>query len=233
MIFSFFLTGSASGDMLCKSIRHTFNSRQIIIQLSDKYTAKSKFADHVIRFDYINPQALMYSRMRAYKDCLKLVQKPIAFFDADILIVKKFILDFSSAPFLCKRSYGCNNLLSERIKINNNILSFPEHRGKTMKQIYPYVGCFFADKNHYFLEQALIYYKRINKKYLLWYGDQIALREVSKSFEPYPIDESLIACDPLSYQQNKLNVCGIHFKGEKYKIMGDFYKKVFATSFST
>ena len=60
----------------------------------------------------------MYWRMIGYRDLLKLDPGPTVFFDTDILVTKKFKINFEGRPFICKRSYDKNKILLDHAYLN-------------------------------------------------------------------------------------------------------------------
>ena len=161
----------------------------------------------------------MFDRMVAYRDLLKAHKKPIAFFDSDILIIKRFQLDFSIGPALCQRHFNRNGKIigDSPISINGKVFSYPENKNKRWGDVYPYIGCFFADKNSEFLDKAINVYKNLPKKYMHWYGDQVSLREAALTSTFCRVNEALIACLPESFPSGCPDAVALHFKGEKRK----------------
>ena len=145
-------------------------------------TPKTKSADLILRSNKLSRDNLMLSRMIAYKDCLKFLAEPTYFFDTDILIIRKFHIDTISGPVLCKREYNLDKKLAPYAEaFGEKKVYFDEQSGIPLGTIYPYVGCFFADKDTTFLEYALEICN-LNSNYHQWFGDQIALRRLAKKF---------------------------------------------------
>ena len=147
-----------------------------------------------------------------------------------MLILKKFSLDFSKGPVLCKRAYDLDVGLKTFIKKEKNNLFFPEHSGKNLGDIYPFVGCFFADKDDTFINKAINVYDHLDQRYQYWFGDQIALREAASTNQHVAISESIVACDPLKYLEDKSPSAIFHFKGKKLKPL---MKEMFSEHFTS
>ena len=230
MIISFFHIGSdtSQAEMLCRSAKSAFKGSNLhLIQLSNYETPKTKSADSIIRLKGVSLQNIMLSRMRAYKECLKRVSSPVAFFDTDILILKKFELDTSSMPLLCRREYNLDHIVNKKILVNGKFKDlFDDYGGKKIGETYPFLGCFFADKDTLFLENALNIFEKLEKKYHQWFGDQISLREAAVNIKSGSIGESIIAGDPLSKAGNNEGTIALHFKGNKKNLMESFFHKL-------
>ena len=218
-------------NLFCSSAKKSFGQRKLkLIQISDKDTPKCLHADEIARFD--GADISMFSRMQSYRLLLQQLNEPIAFFDTDILILRAFELNFSKGPILCERIFNANKLIEgdSEIILPGRKLYFPENKNKKWKEVYPFVGCFFADSNPKFLAAAINIYKMLPTKYLEWYGDQVALREASKKFNISTIKEDKIACYPEHYRQNQ-SAAALHFKGiERKKYMKSFYQRFHAAN---
>ena len=220
MDLAFFHIGEdlALPDLFCMSAKASFWQTGInIIQISDELTPASKHVDAVYRLK--NLKCSMFDRMKAYRGLLRVHKKPIAFFDTDILIIKRFQLDFTIGPALCQRHfYRKENIVSDStITLNKQTLSYPENRSKQREDIYPYVGCFFADKNSKFLDKAINIYEKLPEKYMYRHGDQVALREAALTSSICRVNEALIACLPEFYPSGCPDAVALHFKGDKRK----------------
>ena len=126
------------------------------------------------------------------------------------------------------RSYGRKTRVNPHVHTQNvSNLLFPAHKGKTFDELYPYVGCFFADKDSRFISKALKEYSLLSYPYDKWYGDQVALRQASQKIPIQEIDESLIAGDPTDPEAQHSALC-LHFKGAYQKsLMEEVYKSHF------
>ena len=234
---AFFHIGSNAwqAEMLCRSAKAVYRNEKIrTIQLSNYSTPKTKSADLIFRSNKLSMDNLMLSRMIAYKECLKILDEPTYFFDTDILIIRKFNIDASSGPVLCKREYNLEVKLAPFVSLFGEFgekkIYFNEQGGIPLGKFYPYVGCFFADKETTFLEYAIEIYSNLDRNYHLWFGDQIALREAAKKFNIFTAPESKIACNPIDFSIDTQSIKALHFKGHAAKsMMNKFYLKIFST----
>lgn len=216
-------------ELLCQSAKKAFRGKKIkVIQLSDFETPKAKNADKIVRFKPINGVGMQYFRLVTYKEYLQKYQEPTVFLDTDMLIAKPFSLDFKSGPTLCVRSYRLKGKLFAEFKMRKDLTKtvpeafkyenflYPEHTGETFGSFYPYLGCFFADKDHLFLAKCIEIYDTLGDNYKNWWGDQLALREAAKELFHNTVPESIVAADPRIKDPNRDVIC-FHFKGDELK----------------
>ena len=231
MNIAFFHTGDniIQPEMLCRSARKVFKGQNLkITHITNNITPKVDSADQIFRTNGLNGLGIMHARMISYRDYLKTFREPTVFLDTDMLIIRRFILDLSKGPKLCQRSYGLNTCLKPYIIKDKTKILFPEFTRKSFGKIFPYVGCFFADKDEFFIDKALSIYEKLDERYKLWYGDQIALKEAALQEKVSSIKEKHIACDPHDYNKAKHPVAILHFKGGDQKaLMKDFFLKLF------
>ena len=220
--------GTTQADMFCRSAKRAFGHNLEIVQISDLETPKAEEAGKILRSKEFKKSKIMYWRMIGYRDLLKLDPGPTVFFDTDILITKKFKINFGGRPFLCKRSYDENKILPDHAYLNKSFkVSFKEHKNKVLGELYPYVGCFYADKDCLFLDEAIQIYNSLDEQYQFWFGDQIALREAAKIIPFATLPESLVACNPTEYISDQKKAIAIHFKGTKNKaLMEEMFLKM-------
>ena len=233
MNIAFFHTGidTSKPEMLCRSAKKIFKGEELkLIQLTDDETPKVKSANQILRIRGLKQQSIMKGRMIAYKDYLKTFQEPTVFLDTDMLITNRFSVDLSKGPVLCKREYNLDMRLKSHAYKGGKKLIFPEHSCMKLGEIFPYVGCFFADKSEAFLEEALKIYETLDQRYKFWFGDQIALKEAASSNPFSTVSEKLVACDPLEYLEYLNPAAILHFKGAKLKpLMKEFFNKMHAS----
>ena len=232
MNIAFFHTGNNTilPEMLCKSARHVFNGNDLkLTHLTDSSTSRIHSADQIFRTTWPNGVGIMNARMISYREYLSTFREPTVFLDTDMLVIKRFTLDFSNGPILCKRSYGLNDCLKTYIIKGKTKILFPEFERKIFGKIFPYVGCFFADKDEHFISKALGIYEKLDLRYKHWYGDQIALKEAALQEKFVSIKEKHIACNPLEYEKAKFPVAILHFKGGDQKVlMRNYFSKLFS-----
>ena len=228
MNIAFFHIGidTSRPEMLCRSARKIFQGEEVkLVQLTDYETPKVKSADQTLRIRGIYKQDLMKDRMISYREYLKTFQEPTVFLHTDMLITNRFSLNLSRGPILCRREYELNKILNTNIVANGEILKLPEYSMKKLGEIFPYLGCFIADKNEVFLNEVLKIYENLDARHKFWLGDQFALKEAAASANQFStLGEKFIACNPLEYLEAKDQAAIIYFKGVKLKqLMKDFF----------
>ena len=216
MRIAFFHIGKdiSRANIFCKSARRAFGNNIEIIQISDLETPKAKEVEKVFRSKQFKKNKIMYWRMVGYRDLLKLEPEPTVFFDTDMLVMQKFQINFEKGPFLCRRSYDREKVLQDHAYLNQSVkILFKEHKDKKLGELYPFVGCFYADKNCLFLSEAIKAYDSLDEHYQFWFGDQIALREAAKVLPFSTLPESIVACSHSKYIPRQKNAIAVHFKG--------------------
>ncbi len=101
------------------------------------------------------------------------------------------------------------------MKENFKNIEFKEFKNRTLGEIFPFIACFIKSNSSDFWLQMKNELNLIDSKYLYWYGDQVALKNlVKKSFENFDfVDEKLFACPP-EYLDKKKFPFIVHFKGD-------------------
>jgi hypothetical protein len=159
---------------------------------------------------------LMYSRVKAYAETYATSILPVMYLDTDMLvqgkIVVKDLLEQHKHAAFCRRSFDRD----AGFNIEQRGIKFPEYEGKTLDQLYPYVGCAVVAKNPQVWKDLLAIYEGLDEKFKRWYGDQEALRIYA---EKYPervseMNESVYGCLP---EHKTGNAVILHFKGEARK----------------
>jgi hypothetical protein len=158
---------------------------------------------------------LMYSRVKAYAETYATVIVPVMYLDTDMLvqdnIIVRDLLQGKDATF-CRRSFDRD----AQFNIEQRGIKFPEYEGKTLDQLYPYVGCAVVAKSNQVWKDLLAIYEGLDEKFKRWYGDQEALRIYA---EKYPervseIDEAVYGSLP---ERKVEDAVILHFKGEGRK----------------
>ena len=79
--------------MLCASARKAFsNLNTRIIHISDLNTPQVEGSSDIFRVGDIDARKVMLMRMITYRDLLDKINEPVAFFDTDMLIIKRLHL---------------------------------------------------------------------------------------------------------------------------------------------
>ena len=196
-------------ELFVKSV-YTFFPNARLIQVSDLKTPKVKNVKEVFRFDG-DPSKIMEFRINANQELD--LKEPAIYIDSDMVLLKKFNEEnfiINKKNVLLKRTFNNDFIMKENFK---NI-EFKEFKNRTLGEIFPFLACFIKSNSSDFWLQMKNELNLIDSKYLYWYGDQVALKNlVKKSFENFDfVDEKLFACPP-EYLDKKKFPFIVHFKG--------------------
>ena len=171
--FAFFHVGqdiSYPQKMVKSLLRH--NPDATVYMFTDYSTpdVMGVAARYVVDVDKDN---LMYSRMKAYSQWNSDV--PVMYLDTDMIIQDKIVvedlLSGKDAAFL-QRSFNSD----AEFNIEQRGMQFEDYKGKTLGELYPYVGCTVVVKDNNVWMDLLKIYDELDPKFKKWYGDQEALR---------------------------------------------------------
>jgi hypothetical protein len=116
---------------------------------------------------------------------------------------------------LCRRSFNRNGLF----ETNQRGLSFIEHGGKLLDNIFPYLACFTVTPNSNFWKDLLRIHEQLDPKYHVWYGDQESMRIYANLYKVSTVDESEYACLPEKNANQDYSAKILHYKGTR-KVCG-------------
>jgi hypothetical protein len=159
----------------------------------------------------VDRENLMISRMTAYS-YLNFAE-PALYIDTDMIFVDRVIVDEvinGSEVVLCRRAFANDAVFN----IEQRGLRFDEYEGKTLGELYPYVGCMVGTKNGEPWKKMLRMYEILPEKFKKWYGDQEVLRKYADAFEVNVISENIIGCLP-EHKHDGAKI--IHYKGPSRK----------------
>ena len=210
--FVFFHVGPAieQPSMLVRSIQRT-NPGALIIQCSDAATAKIDGVTQIER-SAGNPQNLMTYRLSAFATLG--LSKPALYLDTDMLVLQPIdpeALLGEREVMMCRRDFDCSLPHSGAMRG----VEFPEHRGRPLGEVYPYVACATISRNADFWASLLDIIHTLDERFHRWYGDQEAMRiwaqrANSGTFGELPESEFGCLLDKTNnFDQTKI----LHFKG--------------------
>ena len=102
-------------NLFCNSAKRVFQgTNSKLIQISDKDTPRMNAASHfyALAAKDLKTEFSMLNRMIAYRNLLRELREPVAFFDTDMLITRKFSLDFSRGLHYAKENLILTLLLA-------------------------------------------------------------------------------------------------------------------------
>ena len=210
--FAFFHVGddiSQPQKMVKSLLRH--NPNAFITMYTDKTTPDVMGITRRVESE-IDRDNLMYARVKAYAETYATSILPVMYLDTDMLVqgeivVKDLLEPHKTAAFL-RRSFDREAVFN----IEQRGIRFDEYEGKTLDELYPYVGCAVVAKNPQVWKDLLEIYEGLDEKFKRWYGDQEALRIYA---EKYPervseMQEFAYGCLP-EHKTNDAKI--LHYKG--------------------
>jgi hypothetical protein len=207
--FAFFHVGQdiSAPQKMVKSILR-YNPDAFIVMFTDDTTPDVMGITRRVESD-VDRNNLMYSRVKAYAE--RAFDKPTLYLDTDMIVQGKIVVEDllqGKDTAFCRRSFDRD----AGFNTEQRGIKFPEYEGKTLDQLYPYVGCAVVTKSNSVWKDLLAIYEGLDEKFKKWYGDQEALRIYA---EKYPervsiIDESVYGCLP-EHKTDDAKI--IHYKG--------------------
>ncbi len=205
--FVFFHVGddiSAPQKMVKSLLRYNPNAN--VIMCTDKDTPDVMGVTDRKEFE-LNRDELMISRLKAFAE-LRFAD-PALYIDTDMIFVDEVNV---------RELLGSNEIAMCRRDFHRDIgfnpyqrgLDFSEHNGKTMDQVYPYVGCATATRNGDVWKKLYLMADGMDEKFRKWYGDQEALREYAKINKVGEMPEKVVGCLP-EFKNDQAKI--LHYKG--------------------
>lgn len=157
---------------------------------------------------------IMASRIKAFSD-LRL-EHPAIYLDTDMEVIAPInpvkLLDANNKKVLfCRRTFNQNSEFNTLFRG----MDFSEYLGKTLGEVYPYLGCATVAKDWRIWDELYVYVQQIHPKYLEWYGDQEAIKKfVANNLRTIGfIDEYMYGCLPEYFELYSPKI--IHYKGKR------------------
>jgi len=159
----------------------------------------------------VDRENLMYSRMKAFAELN--FAEPALYIDTDMIFVDRVAVEEllqNKRASLCRREFGRDAIFN----VEQRGMRFDEYEGKTLGELYPFVGCAVAAVSSDPWCEMLKIYDKLDPKFKKWYGDQEVLREYGKKYAPPVMAESVIGCLP-EHKHDGAKI--LHFKGPSRK----------------
>jgi hypothetical protein len=164
----------------------------------------------------VNREELCYHRVKAYAETPATLIVPVMYLDTDMLVqdkivVKDLLPTHNEVTFL-RREFQRDAIFN----VEQRGLRFDEYEGKTIDEVYPYVGCTVVTEGVHVWKDLLAIYDALDPKFRRWYGDQEALRIYAKKYPERvsEVNESVYGCLP-EHKTDDAKI--LHFKGEARK----------------
>jgi tetratricopeptide (TPR) repeat protein len=214
--FAFFHVGddiSQPQKMVKSLLRH--NPDAFITMYTDCYTPDVMGITKRVESE-VNREELCYHRVKAYAETPATLIVPVMYLDTDMLVQDKIVVKdllprYNEVTFL-RREFQRDAIFN----VEQRGLRFDEYEGKTIDEVYPYVGCTVVAEGVHVWKDLLAIYDALDPKFRKWYGDQEALRIYAKKYPERvsEIQESVYGCLP-EHKTDDAKI--LHFKGEARK----------------
>jgi hypothetical protein len=158
----------------------------------------------------VDKDNLMYSRMKAFAKLN--FAEPALYIDTDMIFVDRVVVGDilgDAEIVMCRREFQREAMFN----IEQRGIRFDEYEGKTIDEVYPFVGCVTATKNGAPWQIMLGMYDKLDPKFKKWYGDQEVLKLYAES-EADMMPESVYGCLP-EFNVGEAKI--LHFKGPSRK----------------
>ena len=189
------------------------NPDAVIVQVTDAATPAVPGVSR--RFETEGDRRfLMQWRTNAFSE-LRLTE-PAMYMDTDMIvrhpIFPAAVLEGSVA--MTRREFNRDAVFNPRQRGQD----YSEYTGKTLDEVYPYVGCCTITVDSGVWADLAELYQALPDKFRAWYGDQEVLREYANRFVVQDLPESYYACLPEFLPQHP-DPAIVHYKGARKALM--------------
>lgn len=158
-----------------------------------------------------DPRFLMLWRVDAYARLG--LDAPALYLDTDMVVKSPInpsalVRDVDAA--FCRRSFNRDATFNVR----QRGLHFPEYGGRTLDDLYPFVGCATVTRDATVWADLAEMAHALPEKFWRWYGDQEVLREYARTRHVGHLPEHHYACLP-EYLGEYTHPAIIHYKGQR------------------
>ena len=191
-----------------------FNPGAEIIQVTDRVTATVEGVTWAYPTEG-DREFLMHWRLAAFARLG--LDEPALYLDTDMVVkapIKPSTLVLDEVCVPCRRSFNRDALFNPR----QRGLDFSEYTGKTLDEVYPFVGCATVTRDAGPWEDMAEMFEALPEKFWRWYGDQEVLREYCRQTE-VTLPEYHFACLP-EYLPQHPHPAIIHYKGARKALIG-------------
>jgi hypothetical protein len=158
----------------------------------------------------VDRENLMYSRMESFARLN--FAEPALYIDTDMIFVDRVVVGDilgDSEIVMCRREFQREVIFNTE----QRGIRFDEYEGKTIDEVYPFVGCVTATNHGAPWQIMLDMYDKLDPKFKKWYGDQEVLKLYAES-EADMMPESVYGCLP-EHKHDGAKI--IHYKGPSRK----------------
>ncbi len=195
-------------ELLCRSVKIS-NPTAKLTHITDNVSPDVSGVDDVVRHEE-KADNLMYFRTLVFSKLP--IDNPTYFLDTDMLVMKE-LPELDGVGF-CVREFQRSTTFNHLFRG----LDLSEHKGQTLGDVYPIIGCTTFSNERSVWSEVHTIYEQLPLKYRTWYGDQEALKRYVERYTDYiPLYESEFACLPDFYPENRNKAKIVHFKGSSRK----------------
>lgn len=209
MRFVFFHVGDdiALPTKMVASI-HAHNPGAEVIQVTDGYTPTIPGVTTTVVMD-IDRRHLMLARTAAWANLG--LDSPALYLDTDMIVNAPIDVEGAlgkGVVAMCRRTFNRDAIFNAHQRGQD----FSEYAGKTLNELYPYVGCCTITADWGVWADLTEMYLALPDKFKVWYGDQEVLREYAKRHKVVDLPEHEWACLP-EYMAGRPLIT--HYKGQR------------------
>lgn len=213
-MFVFFHVGEdiAMPTAMVFSIRR-HNPDATIIQVSDDRTPAVPGVSRVF-VTQGNRQFLMQWRTNAFAELG--LSEPAMYMDTDMIVRHPLnpAAVLEGVVAMTRREFNRDAMFNAFQRGQD----YSEYAGKTLDEVYPYVGCCTITADWGVWADLAEMYNALPDKFRVWYGDQEVLREYAKRVPVQPLPESYYACLP-EFLSKHPDPAIVHYKGARKALM--------------
>jgi len=142
--------------------------------------------------------------------------KPAMYMDTDMIVRHPLnpVAMLKGVVAMTRREFNREAVFNPRQRGQD----YSEYAGKTLDEVYPYVGCCTITSDWGVWADLAEMYNILPDKFRVWYGDQEVLREYAKRVKVQELPESYYACLP-EYLAQHPDPAIVHYKGARKALM--------------
>ena len=191
---------------------HAHNPGAEVIQVTDHATRTVPGVTQTFATSG-DPRFLMQWRVDAFASLG--MDATAVYMDTDMVVRKPLeptVLLGRADIAMTRRSFNKDSLFN----VTQRGQHYPEYAGKTLDEVYPFIGCLTVTPNSGTWGDLAARYRELPDRFKCWYGDQEVLREYAKTHRVAHLAESDYACLPEHLSQRDPYV--IHYKGARKRL---------------
>mgnify|MGYP006169294535 CR=1 FL=1 len=214
------------GKMLTHSIKQIY-PQCTVVDVSNEGQTSIDNTDFSENFNF-SKSNFMYDDVK----CKKYIQEkygPTIFLDSDMILLKNIDEFININEYDFSATIRQKKNMIKKLNYDSHKDRFPKLINKTLGETMPYNSGVYFSKNIETLKYMLGSFKDMEKEYLEWYGNQIALYQMIKSniFKVKIYEDKIYNYTPSNINEDFSKKKIFHFKGSKRFLYIPFFKKIF------